>query len=252
MAEEEDLEGVATDEEDLFASAASFLAAAVTSKDPRFHDKLKLQFYGLYKQVTSGKCAGGRPGFWDVAGRAKWDAWAQLGDLPKASAMTQYVELLQKVVPEWGQGGASGSQPKAKGTMGPVFSCLAAGEEAGDGGGQAAGPKTLQEVAGEGDVDAVAGMLDAGEAVDCRDESDCTALHFAADRGSAQVARLLIGSGADVNARDADGQTPLHYAAITDHREVYDILVEAGADVSIQDSQGTTAADNAPAAWGLA
>ena len=66
------LEGVSTDLEDAFGAAASFLGAAVISKDARFDDKLKLQFYGLYKQATAGKCASGRPAFWDLAGRAKW------------------------------------------------------------------------------------------------------------------------------------------------------------------------------------
>ncbi|GIM03400.1 hypothetical protein Vretimale_8149 [Volvox reticuliferus] len=249
--DDEGLEGVATDDEELFGSAASFLTASVIAKDPRFDNKLKLQFYGLYKQATSGKCAGGRPGFWDVAGRAKWDAWAQVGDLSKAEAMNEYVELLRKVAPEWGQEAAGGSQPKAKGSMGPVFSCLAAGEEDSDDE-QAAGLKTLHEAAGEDDVATVASMLDAGENIDSRDISGCTALHFAADRGSADVARLLISAGADLNARDIDGQTPLHFAAVTEHREMYDILVEAGADVNIKDSQGTTAMENAPPAWGLA
>ncbi|EFJ52604.1 hypothetical protein VOLCADRAFT_115565 [Volvox carteri f. nagariensis] len=164
--------------------------------------------------------------------------------------MKQYVELLKTIVPEWGQEGAGGSQPKGRGGMGPVFSCLAAGEDANDDS-QTAGPRTLHELAGEGDVSAVASMLDAGEAIDGRDETGCTALHFAADRGHVEVTRLLIQAGADLNAQDADGQTPLHYAAITEHREVYDLLVESGADISIKDSQGATAAANAPAGWGL-
>lgn len=63
-------------------------------------------------------------------------------------------------------------------------------------------------------------MLDAGEPIDKRDDSGCTALHFAADRGSMEAARLLISAGADINAQDADGQTPMHYACITENREV--------------------------------
>ncbi|KAG2492223.1 hypothetical protein HYH03_009468 [Edaphochlamys debaryana] len=241
------LEGVATDEEDIFNTAASFLASAVTTKDARFTDKLKLQFYGLYKQATAGKCSGGRPAFWDVAGRAKWDAWQALGDLSKEHAMQRYAQLLGEVAPEWNQGGSRDTQAKRGGTMGPVFSSLAAAEEDED----AEGPETLHEVAGQGDAEAVGRMLEAGTPVDERDEQGCTALHFAADRGSEEVARLLLGAGADVNAVDEDGQTPLHYAAVTAHREVYDLLVAAGADISIQDSQGQTAAEAAPEAWGL-
>ncbi|PNH08672.1 Acyl-CoA-binding domain-containing protein 1 [Tetrabaena socialis] len=253
MAEDEGLEGVSTDAEDHFGSAADFLATAVISKDARFDDKLKLKFYGLYKQATAGKCTSGRPGFWDLAGRAKWDAWAELGDLSKTDAMQQYTELLSRVTSEWDGAGASGgpggsAPPRSRGPMGPVFSCLAAEPDARD---DEAGPRTLHEVAGEGDVDALTEMLEAGAAVDGKDDMGCTALHFAADRGSAGAAQALISAGADVNALDDEGQTPLHYAAVTQHREVYDFLVSCKADVSIRDAQGETAMEAAPASWGL-
>jgi acyl-CoA-binding protein len=65
------LEGMAEGTEH-FEAAAAFLAAAVTARDARFDDKLKLQFYGLYKQATAGMCTAPRPGFWDLAGKAKW------------------------------------------------------------------------------------------------------------------------------------------------------------------------------------
>lgn len=65
-----------------------------------------------------------------------------------------------------------------------------------------------------GDTAAVESLLAGGVEVDSRDGSGCTALHFAADRGSSEVARLLLLRGADINAQDEDGQTPLHYAAL--------------------------------------
>lgn len=55
-----------------FDAAASFLISAVTSKDKRFTDKLKLQLYGLFKQAVSGKCSASKPALWDPPGRAKW------------------------------------------------------------------------------------------------------------------------------------------------------------------------------------
>lgn len=65
------------------------------------------------------------------------DAWAALGDLGKDDAMQRYVELLCTVAPDW-DAAASGSKPgKSRGgggAMGPVFSSLAAGEEAEAGG----------------------------------------------------------------------------------------------------------------------
>ena len=37
-----------------------------------------LKIYALYKQATAGDDDGKRPGFSDIVGRAKWDAWNEL------------------------------------------------------------------------------------------------------------------------------------------------------------------------------
>ena len=37
-----------------------------------------LKLYALYKQGSSGDVDGKRPGFTDMVGRAKWDAWNEL------------------------------------------------------------------------------------------------------------------------------------------------------------------------------
>lgn len=55
---------------------------------------LMLRFYGYFKQGTLGPCTGSRPAFWDVVGRAKYDAWKNLGDMSKEEAMAKYVEEL--------------------------------------------------------------------------------------------------------------------------------------------------------------
>ncbi len=46
----------------------------------------------------------------------------------------------------------------------------------------------------------------------CEYDSACTALHMAASRGKAEIARLLIQAGADVNARTKQGRTPYDIA----------------------------------------
>jgi diazepam-binding inhibitor (GABA receptor modulating acyl-CoA-binding protein) len=53
-----------------------------------------LKIYALYKQATSGDADGERPGFSDMVGRAKWDAWQALSGTEREEAMRQYIELI--------------------------------------------------------------------------------------------------------------------------------------------------------------
>ena len=51
-------------------------AVADSKKLPKRPDnQTLLQIYALYKQATMGDATGKRPGFTDLVGRAKWDAW---------------------------------------------------------------------------------------------------------------------------------------------------------------------------------
>lgn len=54
-----------------------------------------LKLYALYKQATTGDVDGKRPGFSDMVGRAKWDAWNEIKGTSKDDAMTQYVALIE-------------------------------------------------------------------------------------------------------------------------------------------------------------
>jgi acyl-CoA-binding protein len=77
---------------------ASFDKAVADSKKlPEKPDNTTLlQLYALYKQA-SGDVDGKRPGFTDMVGRAKWDAWNAIkGKDPKA-AMKEYVELVESL-----------------------------------------------------------------------------------------------------------------------------------------------------------
>ncbi|MEQ2186172.1 hypothetical protein GOODEAATRI_025961 [Goodea atripinnis] len=62
--------------------------------------EVMLRFYSLYKQAVCGQCMVPRPGFWDPVGRYKWDAWSQLGEMSRESAMAAYVEEMKKVAQE--------------------------------------------------------------------------------------------------------------------------------------------------------
>ena len=50
-----------------------------------------LALYANYKQATAGDVSGKRPGFTDLKGRAKYDAWAKMEGSDKEQAMQSYV-----------------------------------------------------------------------------------------------------------------------------------------------------------------
>ncbi|ODS97760.1 MAG: acyl-CoA-binding protein [Lautropia sp. SCN 69-89] len=54
-----------------------------------------LKLYALYKQASAGDVEGKRPGFTDMVGRAKWDAWNELKGTGRDAAMEQYVALVE-------------------------------------------------------------------------------------------------------------------------------------------------------------
>jgi diazepam-binding inhibitor (GABA receptor modulating acyl-CoA-binding protein) len=56
-----------------------------------------LKLYALYKQGTSGDAGGPRPGFSDMIGRAKYDAWSGFAGTSKEEAMQQYVDLIDSL-----------------------------------------------------------------------------------------------------------------------------------------------------------
>jgi acyl-CoA-binding protein len=56
-----------------------------------------LKIYALYKQASSGDAQVERPGFTDMVGRAKFDAWEALKGTSKDDAMQQYVDLIEEL-----------------------------------------------------------------------------------------------------------------------------------------------------------
>ena len=76
---------------------AQFEQAVVESKSlPDKPDNMTLlKMYALYKQASSGDADGKRPGFGDMVGRAKWDAWNGLAGTSSETAMQEYVDLVE-------------------------------------------------------------------------------------------------------------------------------------------------------------
>lgn len=76
-----------------------FEAAVANSKNlsERPDNMTLLKLYALYKQASAGDNTEKKPGFTDMVGRAKWDAWSLLKGTTSADAMQQYVDLIESL-----------------------------------------------------------------------------------------------------------------------------------------------------------
>ncbi|MDO8776342.1 MAG: acyl-CoA-binding protein [Burkholderiaceae bacterium] len=76
-----------------------FEAAVADSKNltERPDNATLLKIYALYKQASVGDNADNKPGFSDMVGRAKWDAWNGFKGTSSEDAMQQYVDLIESL-----------------------------------------------------------------------------------------------------------------------------------------------------------
>ncbi|WP_153100115.1 acyl-CoA-binding protein [Paraburkholderia hayleyella] len=56
-----------------------------------------LRLYALFKQATDGDVQGDKPGFTDIVGKYKYDAWTALKGTAPDTAKQQYVELVESL-----------------------------------------------------------------------------------------------------------------------------------------------------------
>ena len=78
---------------------AAFDSAVANSKSlsERPDNATLLKLYALFKQATAGDVTESKPGFGDMIGRAKWDAWNGLKGSAKDDAMQRYVDLIESL-----------------------------------------------------------------------------------------------------------------------------------------------------------
>lgn len=76
-----------------------FEAAVANSKNltERPDNGTLLKLYALYKQASAGDNTEKKPGFSDMVGRAKWEAWNGLKGSASEQAMQQYVDLIESL-----------------------------------------------------------------------------------------------------------------------------------------------------------
>jgi acyl-CoA-binding protein len=78
---------------------AQFEAAVANSKSlsERPDNATLLKLYALYKQASAGDNTEPKPGFSDMVGRAKWDAWDKLKGKAADEAMQEYIDLIESL-----------------------------------------------------------------------------------------------------------------------------------------------------------
>ena len=78
---------------------AQFETAVASSKSlsERPDNSTLLKIYGLYKQATAGDNNEKKPGFSDMVGRAKWEAWNGVKGTAGDDAMQQYIDLIESL-----------------------------------------------------------------------------------------------------------------------------------------------------------
>jgi TolB-like protein len=91
------------------------------------------------------------------------------------------------------------------------------------------------------DIATVQTLIAGGANVNEKSPENFSPLHWAADHGRTEIARLLIDKGADVNFQSEIYGTPLMVASYRGHKDIVKLLLEKGANAVAIDAYGKTA-----------
>jgi acyl-CoA-binding protein len=232
----------------------------VQNKGEGLSDDIKLQLYGLFKQATVGECNASCPSFWDFRGKAKWNAWNELGKMTKEEAMKKYVTLILTLgfeIPsttptstELSLSQSSTSLPASSDTkmqqteqyssssrsgFGPVFSRFTFEiEEPSES--DRGSPESLVR---NGEIQNLKDLIEASpEALQQKYTEGMTLLHIAADSDQPTIIEYLLTKTTNINQLDDNSQTPLYVAALCDNETIVKLLLSNGADPHIPDGGG--------------
>ena len=87
-------------------------------------------------------------------------------------------------------------------------------------------------------------LLKNGMLVDCANATRMTPLHYAAQQGKLELAKIFLAHGADLKAKDQNGRTVLHYADMsksTNEIALVSLFLEAKVDPNVADKDGRAA-----------
>lgn len=193
-----------------------------------------LTLYGYYKQGNCGPCDIPKPWFYDTKAKAKWEAWNKLKNMPQDEAKKHYIELIEKIDPEF----KANETPKEQWVKVSSLQNNVRISESN---------KNLIDYIKEGNEEKVENYLKTynGDLENLLnkidDDSGLGLIHWATDSGFVNILKVLLSSGANVNLQDVDGQTALHYASSCGHADCVRLLLSKGASIEIVDNDGLNA-----------
>ncbi|CAI2169044.1 10257_t:CDS:2 [Funneliformis geosporum] len=161
-----------------FTSAYTFLN---DHPEINLSNEIKLKLYGHYKVVTVGKNDTAKPSLWDLRGRAKWDAWKEVENIPAETAMQIYIETSKL------------STEQERITYVSTMCCEEEDEDNNE-------EDDIFSYTKKGDIAELSKILDSDKVdINVKDNQGLTLLHWASDQGHLEAVELLIERGADVN-----------------------------------------------------
>ena len=92
----------------------------------------------------------------------------------------------------------------------------------------------FNEMAFNGNLEAVQKLVTAGTPVNGTTDDKSTALMWAAFNGHTPVVAYLLEAGATVDAKDTNGRTALLYASSGPYAETVGLLLRKGAEINVQ------------------
>lgn len=76
-------------------------AEEVTNLPTRPNNDELLQLYSHYKQATVGDNTTEKPGLFDLAKKAKWNAWNDLNGMSQEEAEAKYIEIASGLIEKY-------------------------------------------------------------------------------------------------------------------------------------------------------
>ena len=73
-------------------------ANQIKNSDLQLDNDNLLSLYGYYKQAIDGDCNISCPSFWDLRGKAKYEAWKQHEGMSKEHAMKRYIKKVNNLL----------------------------------------------------------------------------------------------------------------------------------------------------------